>query len=243
MKKPVAGEPRALKEAVTVLPCKSDHCEVRIADLALFRKGKNMSHYMTALAMKQIGLKPATKIVLYWLADHHNETTGDCFPSIKRLVDLCEMDRATVIRHINNLEEIGIVKRVERKRDNGSQTSNAYQLMMKNATPPIANCDPTPIQNCDPHNLVINNLGNIINNTSSKDDDFEFRFNLLYNDYPRKIGKGAARKALKAALKKTDYENLFSKVIDFSIAMEGKDPKYIPHMATWLNQERWEDEQ
>ena len=80
-------------------------------------------------------------------------------------------------------------------------------------------------------------------NNISSDDDFEFRFNLLYNDYPRKIGKGAARKALKVALKKTDYENLFSKVIDFSIAMEGKDPKYIPHMATWLNQERWEDEQ
>jgi hypothetical protein len=93
------------------------------------------------------------------------------------------------------------------------------------------------------NNLGSNNLGNITNNTSSKDDDFEFRFNLLYNDYPRKIGKGAARNALKAALKKTDYENLFSKVIDFSIAMEGKDPKYIPHMATWLNQERWEDEQ
>ena len=35
-----------------------------------------MSHYMTALAMKQKGLKPATKIVLYWIADHHNGETG-----------------------------------------------------------------------------------------------------------------------------------------------------------------------
>ena len=197
-----------------------------------------MSHYMTALAMKQKGLKPATKIVLYWLADHHNETTGDCFPSIKRLVELCEMDRATVIRHLNNLVEIGIIKRIERKRDNGSQTSNAYQIMLKNATPPVANCDPTPSQNCDPHNLVINNLGNI-NNTSNDD----FQFDMLYDNYPRKIGKGAARKAFKAALKKVSYDTLYAKVIDFYIEAEGKDQKYIPHMATWLNQERWEDEQ
>lgn len=120
-----------------------------------------MSHFMTALAMKQSGLKPAAKIVLYWLADHHNETTGQCFPSIKRLVDLCEMDRATVIRHINNLVEMGLVNRIERTRDNGSQTSNAYELMLKNATPPVAKCDPTPLQNCDPHNPVINNPVNI----------------------------------------------------------------------------------
>jgi DNA-binding transcriptional MocR family regulator len=120
-----------------------------------------MSHFMTALAMKQRGLKPAAKIVLYWLADHHNETTGQCFPSIKRLVDLCEMDRATVIRHINNLVEMGLVNRIERTRDNGSQTSNAYELMLKNATPPVAKCDPTPLQNCDPHNPVINNPVNI----------------------------------------------------------------------------------
>jgi hypothetical protein len=43
-----------------------------------------MSHYMTALAMKQRGLKPAAKIVLYWLADHHNGETGRCFPSLAK---------------------------------------------------------------------------------------------------------------------------------------------------------------
>ena len=35
---------------------------------------------MTALAMKQQGLRPATKVVLYWIADHNSET-GDCFPA------------------------------------------------------------------------------------------------------------------------------------------------------------------
>ena len=155
------------------------------------------------------------------------------------------------------LEQLGLIKRYNQFRDRGGKTSNSYVLELlginenngstdtdaQNLRMVCAKSAHGDTQNLRMNNLGSNNLGNITNNTSSKDDDFEFRFNLLYNDYPRKIGKGAARNALKTALKKTDYENLFSKVIDFSIAMEGKDPKYIPHMATWLNQERWEDEQ
>ena len=64
-----------------------------------------MSHYMTALAMKQQGLRPATKVVLYWIADHHNSETGDCFPSINRLAVLCEMSRRSVETHITALED------------------------------------------------------------------------------------------------------------------------------------------
>ena len=87
-----------------------------------------MSHYMTALAMKQVGLKPATKIVLYWLSDHHNSETGECFPSHKRLAELCEMTDRSVRNHLEELQNLGLIKIVERKRDNGSQTSNSYEL-------------------------------------------------------------------------------------------------------------------
>ena len=65
-----------------------------------------MSHYMTALAMKQRGLAPATKILLYWLADHHNAETGKCFPSVNRLVKLCEMSKRSVQNHLDALEFI-----------------------------------------------------------------------------------------------------------------------------------------
>lgn len=105
---------------------------------------------MTALAMRQKNLKPAAKIVLYWLADHHNESTGACFPSFSTLAEECEMDRATVIRHINSLCEMGLVKRIERNRENGSRSSNGYSLSLKNS--PSQNAT-TPVANCDPHNL------------------------------------------------------------------------------------------
>ena len=60
------------------------------------KRVKTMSHYMTALAMQQKGLKPATKIVLYWIADHHNSETGACFPSLSTLADECEMSKRAV---------------------------------------------------------------------------------------------------------------------------------------------------
>jgi len=64
----------------------------------------------------------------------------------------------------------------------------------------------------------------------------------FWDAYPRKVGKGAARKAFSQALKKADVE-VIAKGLDALIEeRRGKDPKYTPHPATWLNQERWLDE-
>jgi DNA-binding transcriptional MocR family regulator len=122
-----------------------------------------MSHYMTALAMKQEGIKPATKIVLYWLADHHNGDTGDCFPSLNLLARECEMSRPTVVKHLNELEELGLIVRAKRQRENGSQTSTAYILNLtpvKNLNSPCKEIEQPPVKKRDPHNLVNNNLVN-----------------------------------------------------------------------------------
>ena len=59
---------------------------------------------------------------------------------------------------------------------------------------------------------------------------------------PRKIGKGAARKAFEKAFKATDEATLFLAMKSHADAMADKDPQFIPHPATWLNQERWTDE-
>ena len=115
-----------------------------------------MSHYMTALAMKQTGLKPAAKIVLYWLADHHNGETGACFPSLKTLEAECEMNRSTIVRHLTALEEAGLISRIRRTRDNGSQTSTTYLLKLAPVAERNGPCCKTqqePVAKRDPHNL------------------------------------------------------------------------------------------
>lgn len=79
-------------------------------------------------------------------------------------------------------------------------------------------------------------------NTSSKDDEVNYYFDQLWSLYPRKVGKGQARKAFKAASKKADFYDLLPKLMDYVQTLEGKDKQFIPHLATWLNGERWEDE-
>jgi len=121
-----------------------------------------MSHYMTALAMKQEGIKPAAKIVLYWLADHYNGETGLCFPSLKTLERECEMSRPAIIRHLLTLENAGLISRNQRTRANGSQTSTAYSLHLTPVTKcnsPSNETSQPPVTKRDPHNLGILNLG------------------------------------------------------------------------------------
>lgn len=72
-----------------------------------------MSNDATHWAVKQRGLKPATKIVLWHLADRHNPDSG-CFPSQERLAHDCEMSRSTVNEHLNILEAMGLIRRERR---------------------------------------------------------------------------------------------------------------------------------
>jgi DNA-binding transcriptional ArsR family regulator len=210
---------------------------------------------MTALAMKQQGLKPATKIVLYWLADCHNQETGQCFPSIKHLANVCEMSRRSVEGHLTVLEQIGLIKRFNQFRDRGGKTSNSYVLELLGTTEHNSSTDTDTqnlrmvceksahgyTQNLRMNNLGINNLGSN-NNKSSSDDEVDYYFDQLWSLYPRKVGKGQARKAFKAASKKKDFYDLLPKLMDYVQTLEGKDKQFIPHLATWLNGERWEDE-
>jgi len=63
-------------------------------------------------------------------------------------------------------------------------------------------------------------------------------FELFWRDYPRKIGKGAARTAFQRSLKKVDPEVIIRTLRNYSFP---KEMQFIPHASTWLNQERWED--
>jgi DNA-binding transcriptional ArsR family regulator len=211
-----------------------------------------VSHFMTALAMKQKGLKPATKIVLYWIADHHNGETGKCFPSINRLASLCEMSRRAVENHISILEQAGLLRRHQQYREGGGKTTNSYILILpetsmdesdtQNLRMVSAKSAHGDTQNLRMNNLVSNNLGNITNNTSSNDDELDYYFEELWVWYPRKVGKGQAKKALKAALKKVSFDEIYHPLVAYVETLDDKDKQFIPHLATWLNGERWADE-
>ena len=72
-----------------------------------------MSHDATNWAIKQRGLKPTTKLVLWHLADRHNPDYG-CFPRQDTLCDDVEISRASLNSHLAILEDRRLIRRISR---------------------------------------------------------------------------------------------------------------------------------
>lgn len=79
-------------------------------------------------AFDQRGLAPLEKLVLLALADYAHKTTGECWPSIPRVVEDTGLAESTVRKHIAALVERKVIAREQRFRDDGSQTSNLYHF-------------------------------------------------------------------------------------------------------------------
>ena len=72
----------------------------------------------------------------------------------------------------------------------------------------------------------------------SKDEEF----NQFWAAYPRRIGKGAARKSFDKASKIASHQEIMGGLFAQLPYFRSLDPKFVPHPSTWLNQERWSDE-
>lgn len=78
----------------------------------------------------------------------------------------------------------------------------------------------------------------------------EAQIESVYREYPRKVAKGAALKAIRSALsriaKRTDLDDpvgwLVERVKAYAKARENEDRDYTPYPATWFNQERYDDD-
>lgn len=66
--------------------------------------------------------------------------------------------------------------------------------------------------------------------------------NLVYGEYPKKVSKPDALRAIAKALKKMPVTDLMAKTRAYAQAVIGKNPKYIPNPATWFNGERYSDD-
>lgn len=87
------------------------------------------------------------------------------------------------------------------------------------------------------------NISTNVDKDISVKQDLESEFeNQFWPVYPRKVSKGAALKAFKAARKKTDLGTILSGVFLFAKARRGEDANFTKHAASWLNAECWKDE-
>lgn len=76
----------------------------------------------------------------------------------------------------------------------------------------------------------------------SKENITTFAFDQFWDLYPRKTGKGRAREEYAKALKKVGADRILLRLEGFAAERAGKDQQFTCHPATWLHQERWDDE-
>lgn len=68
------------------------------------------------------------------------------------------------------------------------------------------------------------------------------RFDEFWSRYPRKTGKANARKSWDKAIRKHTAETILAGLEANMRDLGSREPQYVPHAATWLNGERWNDE-
>jgi predicted transcriptional regulator len=91
-------------------------------------KGLRKDFFMVANKIFELGLKPRDFIVFCCLLRHADAEKLSCFPSRRKIAAECQIDSKTVDTAIKNLCDLGLVRKVHRKRCDGSKTSNKYYL-------------------------------------------------------------------------------------------------------------------
>lgn len=207
-----------------------------------------MSHDATNWAIKQRGLKPAAKVVLWHLCDRYNPDYG-CFPSQKTLAHDCEMSERSVRDQLATLEKAGLIRKEHRKSRHGTFDSDRYLLAFeegfdqrqnlpaaksangKNACEPAANSRIHQRQNLPPNPV------RVTNNKTSK-----IEFDAFWDIWPNKVSKAAALKAWRK-LSLDDRRTVLAETPDWFRRWRLANPQASPiHAATFLNNRRWEDE-
>lgn len=184
--------------------------------------------HMAAAMHSKIG-DPLAKLLLIALADRADKDTGQCWPSIARLCEDTEMSRASVTRRLIKLEEQGLIKRQQR-----DQKSTLYTLSLTETSLSLTETTPSLSQRHEPvRDNISKNQKTVIAN-----ELFEEWWVL----YPKKVGKGYARKAYEKALEKRTHAELMAAADVFAKECIYKEGRFIPHPSTWLNGERWLDE-
>ena len=193
-------------------------------------------------------MPPMAKFVLLQLARRADDETHECWPGQKLLAKDCSMGERTVRRHLAWLEENGYIGRVQRRRENGSRTSDRYRIQYKRPDWPLdvddshrPDATPSPANSRTGHRP---DWPGIKDQSKKREEPVNADFQIFYKAYPRHKAPGAAEKAFKTAIKICSMADLMEGVRRYKaeIKAQGTPPDKIAYPATWLNAKRWLDE-
>lgn len=207
-----------------------------------------MYHYILTADVIQMQMKNVNAKIVLIVLTSYSDADCQCFPSIQTIADRSSLSVSSAKRALRLLESDNlIIKNLKRGQ------STRYQIRMETIMERLDNklitkdnteggVSVTPEDKSKVISLPIINkrskeTGNLIT-TSGVNLSFEN----FWAAYPRRIGKGHARRAYAKALKLEEASVIISAAIEFSNIVSGSDIKYVPHPTTWLNGERWDDD-
>ena len=220
-----------------------------------------------ALAIED-GITAHEKLVLIALADMADDD-GICWPAMKKVAKKSLCSKRTAQRAIGRFEDMQILSKTERPKEQKRNDSNLYQLdfmaliHMTNSvlkgdtvspsgrqgdtqvgdtvTPETINKEPTNRTYQEP----ITGTGAASAAASETAGELFEQFRAAYPASRRKTEVKQAKAQFTAALKKVDSPQV---LIDAAAAyanwcqVQGTEPRYIKGMWRWLRDERWMDE-
>lgn len=213
-----------------------------------------MSFEVMAWAVEQETANSGQKLVLLLLANHTNGHTGQCNPSQGLLAKECCMGLSTLRRHLLDLEAAGLISVVHQYADNMKRPNQYivnFQRSPRKSTEeqkwandhPNRRYPPSNLEVPLPPNRMIETGITTSNGNNTVCQQGKPLFDIFWKAYPRKVSPAAAKKSFAKLKVDEDLLNKMLKAIEQQKKTDQwKDPKYIPHPSTWLNNERWEDE-
>ena len=180
------------------------------------------------------------------LARYADSETLQAFPSRETLAKRARCHWRSIDRAIDELVKLGAVTKTHRKNGDAYQ-SNIYTL--RRVLPRLSPGTDTGDTGVLTGESVDTDTGGNLTITTELEpteleslNDINEQFNEFWAVYPRKKGKGQARRAFEKALEKTDLETIIAGVEAYIEHEDMSDPQFVAHPSTWLNGERWEDE-
>ena len=210
-----------------------------------------MSVQALSCAMSIRGVSASEKLLLLVLANYADDKMM-CWPSHKRIAEDTSLSQRTILSLLKGLEARGVITRSERHRHDGSRSSDIITLHLGGETAAGGG------ETISPRGETIAGGGEMVSplttfepslnhqeepkKISVKSDDAGFE--RFWVEYPRKVAKPEARKAFAKAWRKLPTGNEVETLIGALERAKAAwtDPQFIPHPATWLNREQWQDE-
>lgn len=181
-------------------------------------------------------------LALNFRCDHDGD---DAWPSYSTLAKETGTSVATVKRAIKECVNVGAIRMENRRDESGDWTSNRYWVFRSDptlVTPPMVTGDPTPV--------VVDDLTPMVTDepqtrTTSNQEPIdllrEAQFRSFIAEYPRKKKGMEARAAYIEALQRAAHDQIMDG-LRRNLSDLKADIRRCPYPATWLREDRWEDE-